>query len=645
MFARRLRSPWRLTCSAAVWPAAALQLGSRRWLSLGDAAAGALAVASDSVPASPLATDAVGRLAFDASKAGLQAVDKAHVQRVIHEATRGSAFFKSEQRKEAQRAARNGALVEKQRAFHRLHAAERKTWLAKAAAAETALEATRDFGRRFIHIDLDMFYAAVEEKYDASLRERPFAVGSYAMLATSNYIARQYGVRSGMPGFIAKKLCPTLWIRPPQFDLYRREAAAVRAIGALYDPCYVTVGLDELTMDVTEYLRKHPGMTAEDVCAELRRRVEEATQLTCSGGIAHTAAFAKLASNVNKPNGQHTVTLRTRAEVLAHVRDMPVRDVPGIGFATEHQLLSLGIKTCKDFLTHKAELCCLFRDKTVSFFLSAGLGLVRTHVDRSNAERAASAPAHQGGPHLAATPATSSTVAPHAALTSTAPVAAPRLPQKSTGKSRTVARGLPTREAYFKQLRKLTEGAHKVLLEQGSGTRFVCFYHTDHAFEAHSHATTLPRVTDDLEVLYTAVAQLAEPLATQHRAFRLLGVNFSRLQPLSTATSPNTPRSQDKAKQAGSGHRYPKRRASAQAQAPRRSTQKKAAAPQHVRERVQAAQAAAPTRRRSSPVKQAKPSAASRSAAKRVKAGSAASSVRKLAKTRAAASVACVRHV
>lgn len=105
----------------------------------------------------------MGRLAFDASKAGLTKVDKAHVERVIQAASKGSAFFKSEQRKAAERAVRHRAIVAKQRAFRRLPVAERRVWEAKAEAAEAQLEATRDFSRRFVHIDLDMFYAAVEE--------------------------------------------------------------------------------------------------------------------------------------------------------------------------------------------------------------------------------------------------------------------------------------------------------------------------------------------------------------------------------------------------------------------------------------------------------------------------------------------------
>lgn len=106
---------------------------------------------------------------------------------------------------------------------------EPHAWRTRAEATEAELEASRSFSQCFIHIDMDMIYAAVE-KVDPSLRERPFAVGSYAMLVTSNYMAHVYGVCSGMPEFIAKKLCPTLQIHQPRFDLYLRQSAAVRAI-------------------------------------------------------------------------------------------------------------------------------------------------------------------------------------------------------------------------------------------------------------------------------------------------------------------------------------------------------------------------------------------------------------------------------
>ncbi|CBZ28514.1 putative DNA polymerase kappa [Leishmania mexicana MHOM/GT/2001/U1103] len=453
-----------------------------------------------------------------------------------------------------------------------------------------------------------MFYAAVEEKLDLSLRERPFAVGTYAMLTTSNYIARTYGVRSGMPGFIAKKLCPSLWIRPPRFDLYRREAAEVRAIGAQYDPHYVAVGLDELTMDVTDYLRTHPDRSAEDVCAEFRRRVEEATQLTCSGGIAHTAAFAKLASNVKKPNGQHILALRTREEVLAYVRDMPVRDVPGIGFATEQRLHALGVVTCKDFLARKAELCYLFREKTFAFYLSVGLGLVRTHVDRSNAEReaatappsAAAATLPRSAAHLKSRPPRASASQSPSALQAVVPV---HRAQKSTGKCVTLVRGVPSREAFWQHLRQLAQGAHDVLREQGTGTKHVCFYTTSRAFVPRSHAAMLSEVTNSFAKLYAALEKVAEPFAAQHREFRLIGVKFSKLQPLpagrrSTKGKGAAPVCKTKVKVA---RHYPKQRGDAAAPAQRYAAAKMAKTPRRAQPRSPVAKQVSAARHRTAP--------------------------------------------
>ncbi|KPI88833.1 putative DNA polymerase kappa [Leptomonas seymouri] len=522
-----------LTRSAAL---TAVQLSHRSFTST--------AVALPNVRTSDPAAS-VGRLAFDASKAGLARVDKAHVERVMRAATKGTAFYKSEQRKEAERTRRHKGLVEKQRAFRLLPLSERQSWAAKSDAVEADLESTRDFTRSFIHIDMDMFYAAVEEKFNPSLRDRPFAVGSFAMLATSNYIARQYGVRSGMPGFIAKKLCPSLWIQPLHFDLYRAEAASVRAIAATYDPGYVTVGLDELTMDVTEYLRRHNNgsarMSAEDVCAEFRARVEAATQLTCSGGVSHTAAFSKLASNVHKPNGQHVIKLSTREEVLHYVRDTPVRDIPGVGSATEGQLKALGILTCKDFLAQKAELCYLFREKTFAFYLSAGLGLVRTHVDRAIAERAAQvSQAESVGMTLLrrkaspmAVQKSRSVACPRASV----PPAALPLLQKSTGKSITVSRGLPSEQAFRARLRQLVKGAHDVLVQQSACTRHISFTTIDHSFKKRLYSTTLPNQTANFSRLYNAAAALAEPFVLRHREFRLIGVNFGKLQRISVSSS------------------------------------------------------------------------------------------------------------
>ncbi|RNF13599.1 DNA polymerase kappa, partial [Trypanosoma conorhini] len=243
------------------------------------------------------------KLQLDTTKAGLSRVDKAHVNNVIEKCSRGSAFYLNEERMEAQRRQRHAELVSKAAAYPHLSTAAKSTLRKKVNMCEAELEAERQF-RNYVHVDMDMFYAAVEMKKDPSLVDLPLGVGSFEMLSTTNYVARRYGVRSGMPGYIGRKLCPSLVIVPTDFDAYHAESAVVRGIAADYDPNFTSVGLDELTMEVTAYLRAHPGMTAADVASEFRARVFAETRLTASAGIGPTATLSKIASNYKKPNGQ-----------------------------------------------------------------------------------------------------------------------------------------------------------------------------------------------------------------------------------------------------------------------------------------------------------------------------------------------------
>ena len=111
-----------------------------------------------------------------------------------------------------------------------------------------------DFTRTIVHVDMDAFYAAVEMRDDPKLKNVPMAVGGNSMLSTSNYLARKFGVRAAMPGFIAKKLCPNLVIVPSHFDKYRAVSSEIRAIFKEYDPNFSPMSLDEAYLDLTEYL-------------------------------------------------------------------------------------------------------------------------------------------------------------------------------------------------------------------------------------------------------------------------------------------------------------------------------------------------------------------------------------------------------
>ena len=146
----------------------------------------------------------------------------------------------------------------------------------------------------------DAFYAAVEERDQPSLKDQPMAVGGMGMLSTSNYLARKYGVRAGMPGFIGKKLCPTLKIVPPNFEKYKAVSSIIRQVFKEYDPGFCPMSLDEAYLDITEYLDTHSNLRASEVVEEMRAKIFQNTQLTASAGISLNTMLAKICSDLNK---------------------------------------------------------------------------------------------------------------------------------------------------------------------------------------------------------------------------------------------------------------------------------------------------------------------------------------------------------
>jgi DNA polymerase kappa len=168
------------------------------------------------------------------------------------------------------------------------------------------IENTRELDRTWTHIDMDMFYAAVEIRDNPSLADKPVAVGGDMMISTANYIARKYGVRSAMPGFIAKKLCPDLVFVDCNFKKYSEVSKVFKAILEEYDPDYESMGSDEANLDITNYLLER-GLNNDEgkqaVVKEIRTRIKEATLLTCSAGIACNKMLAKICTDMNKPDG------------------------------------------------------------------------------------------------------------------------------------------------------------------------------------------------------------------------------------------------------------------------------------------------------------------------------------------------------
>ena len=200
--------------------------------------------------------------------------------------------------------------------------------------------------RKIIHVDMDAFYASVEQRDNPELRGKPVAVGGSAargVVAAASYEARAFGVRSAMPSVTARRKCPDLVFVRPRFDVYRAVSAEIRAIFAEFTDLIEPLSLDEAYLDVTA---NKPGLElASDVARQIRARIRAETGLSASAGISYCKFLAKMASSLNKPDGQAVIPPTRGA---AFVAALPVRKFHGVGPATATRMESLGILTGAD---------------------------------------------------------------------------------------------------------------------------------------------------------------------------------------------------------------------------------------------------------------------------------------------------------
>lgn len=181
-----------------------------------------------------------------------------------------------------------------------------------------------------------------------------------------------------MAGFVAKKLCPELILIKPNFDKYTAKAREIRKILAEYDPRFESASIDEAYLNITEYCAEQDADPA-DVVIKMRKEVHEVTNITVSAGIAANAKLAKICSNMNKPNGQYVLP-KDRVTIMNFMRDLPTRQVNGIGRVLERQLSEVGIKNCGDIYDFRQYINPLFGDKTFEFLIRCYLGLGRTRI-------------------------------------------------------------------------------------------------------------------------------------------------------------------------------------------------------------------------------------------------------------------------
>ena len=228
--------------------------------------------------------------------------------------------------------------------------------------------------RKIIHIDMDAFFASVEQLDHPEWRGKALAVGgggSRGVVAAASYEARKFGVRSAMNGRRAKELCPHLIFTKPRFDRYKEISETIRAIFLEYTPLVEPLSLDEAYLDVSEY----PSATL--IAEEIRRKIESQTHLTASAGISINKFLAKIASDWNKPNGQKTLPPN---EVISFLESLDVKKFHGIGKKTKLKMYHLGIYTGKDLKRQSDSFLTKHFGKAGSYYYHVVRGIYNSVV-------------------------------------------------------------------------------------------------------------------------------------------------------------------------------------------------------------------------------------------------------------------------
>ena len=242
--------------------------------------------------------------------------------------------------------------------------------------------------RKIIHVDMDAFYASVEQRDNPELRGKPLAVGGgvRGVVAAASYEARKYGVRSAMPAVTAKRRCPELIFVKPRFDAYRAVSQQIRAIFLEYTPHVEPLSLDEAYLDVTEDL-KGIGV-ATTIAEEIRARIRAETGLTASAGVSYNKFLAKLASDQNKPDG---ICVVTPARGPAFVEGLPVARFHGVGPKTAEKMARLGIETGADLKARSLEFLAAHFGSSARYYYDLARGICHREVKADRPYKSVSA--------------------------------------------------------------------------------------------------------------------------------------------------------------------------------------------------------------------------------------------------------------
>ncbi|SHE59324.1 DNA polymerase-4 [Arenibacter palladensis] len=232
--------------------------------------------------------------------------------------------------------------------------------------------------RKIIHVDMDAFYASVEQMDNPALKGKPLAVGGAekrGVVSAASYEARKFGVRSAMSGYLAKRNCPDLIFAPPRFERYKEISLKIRNIFFDYTDLVEPLSLDEAYLDVTTNKKGNPS--ASLIAEEIRQRIFNEVGLTASAGISINKFLAKVASDYNKPNGQKTVNPE---EVISFLEELEIRKFYGVGKVTADKMYHLGIFSGKDLKQKSVEFLREHFGKSGDYYYHVVRGIHNSEV-------------------------------------------------------------------------------------------------------------------------------------------------------------------------------------------------------------------------------------------------------------------------
>ncbi len=337
--------------------------------------------------------------------------------------------------------------------------------------------------RKIIHVDMDAFYASVEELDNPELKGKPLAVGGSekrGVVSAANYEARKFGVRSAMSGYLAKKNCPHLTFVKPRYARYKEISQKVKAIFFDYTDLVEPLSLDEAYLDVTVNKKGNPSATL--IAQEIRRRIFDEIGLTASAGISINKFIAKIASDHNKPNGQKTVNPE---EVLSFLEVLEIRKFYGVGKVTAEKMYKLGIFTGTDLRKRSLEFLETHFGKSGNYYYNVVRGV-----------------------HL-------SEVKPH------------RI-QKSVGAERTFSENLSSEIFMLERLAQIADELERRLKKSGIAGKTITLKIKYSDFTLQTRSKTLPYfVSEKALVLETAKELLYQE--KMENSVRLLGISLANL--------------------------------------------------------------------------------------------------------------------